>query len=48
MPFEAEEEGLEPPNLTAAVFKTADLPLAYSSEKLLKNKKEYDIRQVVF
>ena len=24
----AEEEGLEPPSLTAAVFKTADLPIS--------------------
>ena len=26
--FLAEEEGLEPPSLTAAVFKTADLPIS--------------------
>ena len=26
--FFTEEEGLEPPSLTAAVFKTADLPIS--------------------
>lgn len=36
----AEEEGLEPPSLTAAVFKTADLPISLFLQARYKIKKE--------
>ena len=35
----AEEEGLEPPSLTAAVFKTADLPISLFLQAECKVKK---------
>ena len=38
-PFLAEEEGLEPPSLTAAVFKTADLPISLFLQAECKVKK---------
>lgn len=33
---EAEEEGLEPPSLAAAVFKTADLPISLFLQELIE------------
>ncbi len=34
--FFTEEEGLEPPSLTAAVFKTADLPISLFLQRAAK------------
>ena len=41
----AEEEGLEPPSLTAAVFKTADLPISLFLQLV---RKEFCVKLTIF